>query len=94
MLDVSKLPEGPALKAWREELEARGELRGKLEGKLEASRLTLTTLLEKRGFMLSDEQRAQIANESNLAVLMRWFDRAITATSVEEALSAAPANAE
>jgi predicted transposase YdaD len=62
----------------RAEGEAEGEAKGKLLGKIEF----LVELLSKRGIVLDDELRARVDRCTDEAQLQRWFDRALTATTV------------
>jgi len=53
----------------------------------EATRDSLLRVLVRRGFELSNQQRARITACRDSARLERWFDRAVTAGSVDEALA-------
>ena len=71
------------------EQDARGALaiqrqEGKAEGKAEGKRDALLLLLEHRGIVLSEEDRARIAECMDVALLDRWFHRALTAMSAAE----------
>ena len=57
-----------------------GKAEGKLEGKLEA----LLLLLAHRGIALMEEDRARVGACADGALLDRWFQRALTATSAAE----------
>jgi hypothetical protein len=71
-------------------LEARGEARGKALGEaLGEARLLLRTL-EKRGVAVDEATRARVTACTDTAVLDRWFDRALTATSLDEVFADAP----
>lgn len=61
-----------------DEMRAEGKAEGKLLGKLEL----FVQLLIKRGLLLDDELRARVDRCSDDAQLQRWFDRALTATTV------------
>ncbi|HEY3236851.1 MAG TPA: Uma2 family endonuclease [Polyangiaceae bacterium] len=58
---------------------AQKQLQGRAEGKAEA----LLRLLEKRGFILSAELRERVSSCTDAELLDRWFDRAVTATTVD-----------
>ena len=51
-----------------------------LERKLEATRWALLRVLERRGIVVTEEERDKIAACADAATLDRWFDRAFTAT--------------
>jgi predicted transposase YdaD len=61
----------------------RGEAKGKAEGKAEA----LVMVLQRRGLAMTEEQQQQIATCTDLAVLDRWLDRALSVASVDELLA-------
>ena len=63
-----------AVQEWLAEGEARGEARGKADG--------LLLLLRARGVAVDDVARARVLDCRDLAVLDRWFLRAVHATSV------------
>jgi hypothetical protein len=62
-----------------------GEHRGLVEGE----RRALLKIFARRGLALTDAQRARIDVETSLDAFDRWLDAALTATSADEALSAA-----
>jgi hypothetical protein len=62
----------------RDEVKAEVRDEGKLLGKIEF----LVELLSKRGLMLDDELRARLDGCTDEAQLQRWFDRALTVTTV------------
>ncbi len=67
------------------EQDARGALTvAKQEGKLEGKREALLRLLERRGIVLTDEDRARIAACADAATLDRWFDLALGAKTATE----------
>jgi predicted transposase YdaD len=80
------LPENPVLQQVITALEARGEARGKAEGKAEGEARGkadgLLLLLRARGVAVDDVARARVLDCRDLAVLDRWFLRAVHATSV------------
>jgi hypothetical protein len=61
-------------------LEARGEARGKASGKTDA----LLKLLSVRSIVVDDATRENIVACMDIATIDRWFERAITATTLEE----------
>jgi len=63
---------------------AEGLERGRLAGRVDA----LLTVLARRGLEPTPEQRARIEGCGDVGWIDRWFDRAITATSVAEVLEA------
>jgi hypothetical protein len=54
------------------------------EGAAQARAADLLKVLELRGFLPSASQRKAVESCSNLDQANRWFDRALTATSVGE----------
>jgi hypothetical protein len=59
-----------------------GRTEGRTEGKLEGKTELLLKLLAQRGLVLDDDLRARVTACTNEAQIERWFDRALTATSV------------
>ncbi|WP_075734308.1 hypothetical protein [Streptomyces acidiscabies] len=76
---VSPLSEGI-----REEGREQGRKEGRKEGLVEAGVHGLLFLLDRRGVEIPDSDRDLISSCTNLAALYRWFDRAITATTMDE----------
>jgi hypothetical protein len=66
--------------------EARGKLEGKAEGRLEGKVESLLGVLVGRGLAPSEAQRQRILGCRDLATLDRWLQRAVSATSVDDAL--------
>ena len=64
-----------------------GELRGELRGELKGRRVALLRLLTRRGFALTDAQRARIEHCDELATLDAWSDRAVDAPTADDALA-------
>lgn len=74
------------------EQDARGALaierqEGKAEGKAEGKREALLLLLESRGIVLTEGERAKIAECTDGALLDRWIRRALTATTAAEVVA-------
>ena len=67
-----------------------GKTEGKAEGKAEAAREDIYEVLDARGLQLSPEHRQRIATCEDLAQLKAWLRAAVTASSVEQLLAAAP----
>jgi hypothetical protein len=61
-----------------DEMRAEGRTEGKAEGKLEL----LLKLLAQRGLVLDDDLRARVMACTNEAQIERWFDRALTASTL------------
>ncbi|NUP27264.1 MAG: hypothetical protein HOQ44_11335, partial [Nocardia sp.] len=57
---------------------------GHVEGRVEEVVEKTLRLLEARGITVPDQSRERIRNCTDLAVLDRWFDRALTATEMNE----------
>jgi hypothetical protein len=98
-LTLQGLDKTPAADLWRElmavdlsffqssvadELRDEGRAQGKAEGVAQGKAEAIVFLLERRGIDLSEEDRERITFCDDLDVLGRWFERAITATSVAE----------
>lgn len=65
-------------------LRAEGEATGRAEGEVRGEAKALLRVLERRGVVLSEGQRATIEGCRDLEQLERWLDRALTVTSGEE----------
>jgi hypothetical protein len=76
MMDWNSIPDSPAFREMRLELEARGEARG------EARALLL--MLESRGVTVDRASRERIESNTDTAELERWIRRAVSVTRVEE----------
>jgi hypothetical protein len=74
----------PGLEKFFTEAQRRLYDRGKAEGKAEEAARLVLKLLSRRGIAITDAQRRQILECSDLAVLDRWQDLAFSVTSVEE----------
>ena len=61
-----------------DEIRAEGRTEGRAEGKLEL----LLKLLAQRGLVLDDDLHARVTACTHEAQIERWFERALTATSV------------
>lgn len=59
---------------------------GKAEGKIDESAKMLLKLLSLRGLALTDEQRQQILDCQDLAVLEAWYERILSVSSVDDLL--------
>jgi hypothetical protein len=64
-----------------------GEAKGKAEGKVEGKAEALLAVLAARGVRVTEVARAKILACPDQATLDRWLVRAVTAASVDEALS-------
>jgi hypothetical protein len=62
------------------EAESRGEARGEAKAKAE----NILKILAKRGLALAEVHRERVLGCTDLAALDRWFDRALTVTTVDE----------
>jgi hypothetical protein len=80
-MDVDKVPETKASRAFRLFFEQRGEARGKREA--------LLAVLAARGLSPTKAELASIAALTDLAVLERCITAAVTAASVETMLASA-----
>ena len=65
----------------------RGVSKGLAEGMTRAKAEDILLLLARRGIEISPYDRADVKTCTDLAVLQRWFDRAITATSAADVFS-------
>lgn len=61
-----------------------GRQEGQEKGRMQAQAESLLRLLELRRFDVTDAQRTRILQSTDLALLQRWFDRAVTAASADE----------
>lgn len=91
-MDLSKIPERPAVRRLRlllegnarSEGEALGEARGQTQGEARA----LLLMLKARGIPVSDADRARIEACADPAQLDRWIQRAANATTLRQVLGA------
>lgn len=60
--------------------------KGREEGRLQEGQAALMAVFEARGFEPSDAERRRIEGCTDLEQLEHWIRRAVTATSVEDAL--------
>ena len=72
-----------------ERIKSEGRQEGRHEGRLEAKARAVLSVLCARGFDVSEAQEAKVVGCSDEGTLDRWLLAALTATSVEAALSAA-----
>ncbi len=72
-----------ALELIREE----GRQEGRAEGEAHARATTLLRLLRVRGFAVDEDAAGRIRTTSDTALLDRWLDRVMTASSVDEVLA-------
>lgn len=61
-----------------------GKAEGKAEGNTEGRVSSLLTILDARGFAITDDVRAKILTCSDPAVLDRWLRVAVTAVAIDE----------
>jgi hypothetical protein len=66
---------------------AEGEAKGKAEGEAKGKAEAVLTLLQHRGFAMTDEQQHQIRSCTDLATLDRWLARMLAVASVDELLA-------
>jgi hypothetical protein len=59
---------------------------GKAEGLQQGLRASIRKILDKRGLTLNAQDEARLESCADSDTLERWFDQALTATSVTEAL--------
>lgn len=55
-----------------------------LEGKAEGKAESILSVLEKRGIPVPEDTRDRIISCTDLDTLALWFDRSLTATTVED----------
>ena len=84
-MDVDKVPETKASRAFRIFFEERGEAQGEANGRRES----LLCVLAARGLSPTQEERATIAALTDVAVLGRCVWEAVTAASVGAVLAGA-----
>jgi len=88
-MDVDKVPETKASRAFRIFFEKRGEARGEAQGEANGRRKSLLRVFEARGLSPTKEERALIAALKDVAVLDRCVQAAVTAASVGAVLAGA-----
>jgi hypothetical protein len=88
-MDVDKVPETKASRAFRVFFEKRGEARGEAQGEANGRRESLLRVLAARGLSPTKEERASIAALTDVAVLDRCVQAAVTAASVGAVLAGA-----
>ena len=66
---------------------AEGEAKGKAEGEAKGKAEAILRVLGARRLPVADAQRARVLACTDLALLDRWLDRAVTAASADEALA-------
>ena len=70
----------------KQQLRQEGQLEGRLEGRLTEARAALRRVLVGRQLTPSPDDDARIDACTDLTILERWLDRAITATRVSDVL--------
>lgn len=65
-----------------------GRAEGRAEGAAEGRSLSLDRILDKRGIMVSAEQRTRVLSCDDLDQLDEWIERAATATCASEVFDA------
>jgi hypothetical protein len=88
-MDVNKVPETDVSRAFRVFFERRGEARGEAQGEANGRRESLLRVLAARGFSPTKDERASIAALTDVAVLDRCVQAAVTAASVGAVLAGA-----
>jgi hypothetical protein len=88
-MDVDKVPETKASRAFRLFFEQRGARRGEARGEVRGKREALLTVLAARGLSPTKAELASIAALTDLAVLERCIKAAVTAASVGAMLAGA-----
>ena len=67
--------------------QAEGWRRGQAEGQVRGQAIMLVHLIDGRGLRATEPQRARMLSCTDERLLQHWFDRAITASSVDEILA-------
>lgn len=62
---------------------AKGRAEGELKGRAEGQQLAILAVLESRGLMVSEAQRARVLATHDVVELERWIRRAATVTAAE-----------
>ena len=88
-MDVDKIPETKASRAFRLFFEERDEARGEARGEAKGKREGLLVVLAARGLSPTTAERATIDALTDLVVLDRCIQAAVTADSVRAALAGA-----
>jgi hypothetical protein len=84
MMDVEKYKQQSV---WVREALDEGKKLGLDEGRVAEARRAVSRVLLRRGLSLDAGQQQRLDGCSDLATLQRWLDRAVTASTVDEALS-------
>lgn len=90
-MNLSQIPERPAVRELRLLLEGQARAQGEAQGKAEGMREALLAMLEVRGLAVSNGERASIETCTDVAQLRQWVERAVMAASTSEVLAAEPA---
>lgn len=72
-----------------DEAVGKGLEQGVAQGKLQGEVNMLLRVIDKRGLALSDSQREQVETCTDEAQLHEWFDRALTASTIDEVFAPA-----
>ena len=97
-MELSKIPERPAVRKLRlllegqgrAEGERKGRIEGEIKGEIKGKSGALLMILDARGLAVSPEDRAVIEACTDPAQLDRWVRRAATARSTHAVLAATP----
>ncbi|WP_097924681.1 MULTISPECIES: hypothetical protein [Streptomyces] len=78
---------GFVAESFRDEGRDEGRVEGRVEGRIEGRAEDILRILAVRGVPVPDEARQRITACKDLAVLDVWFERAVTATTVDAVLA-------
>jgi len=70
----------------RAEGEAQGVVRGKIEGEVQGLRTAIVEVLRRRQIPIDEPAQNQLAAITDAPTLMRFLNRAVTASTLEEVL--------
>ncbi len=74
------------MRTYGEELIEQGRLKGLEQGRAQGRAEDVLRILTVRGMLVSEQVRQRILSCSDVALLDRWFDRALTSSSLSEVL--------
>ncbi|HZH16181.1 MAG TPA: hypothetical protein VE057_17660 [Archangium sp.] len=74
------------MRTYGEELIEQGRLKGLEQGRAQGRAEDVLRILAARGLLVSEQARLRILSCTDVALLDRWFDRALTAPSLSEVL--------
>jgi predicted transposase YdaD len=84
IFDMDSLRDDPEVQGFFKRWKAEGRAEGKAEGRAEGKAEALLDVLAARSFKVTDELRARIAAESDVALIAAWLKKALTAGTIDD----------